>query len=265
MVHAMSNTDEQDPPMEPYAPAEDIGPPLRHMDDFTHFWNPADYAGQRWVSISATQLDEVRTQTQKRKILEGWIDLLGSGSTPITHLYLCSRVPQHLLDAVAGVHNLEFLDLKWGPYEDLSPVADLPCLEALHLGGASRVTSLAPLKALPRLIELDLSNPFRLSDVAQLGELSRLRYLTLGTEIGTDRSLHLPDLDWVRSLQNLISLLLIGTIVDSGDYSPLLDLPGLRRLGLPLKRQHLGQILDLAEQSEAFADVAAYWEMLMER
>lgn len=244
----------------------DAGPPLRHTRRFTFLWDPSDYAEQTWVSIAATQLDDrATTATQKRRILEGWIDLLSSGNTSITHLDLCSRVPQHLLDAVVGVHELEFLEVKWGPYEDLSPLSGLLRLEAVHLGGASRVSSLAPLATLPRLNELNLANAFRLADVAQLGELTGLRYLTLGADVGTYRPLHLRDLEWARSLHALVHLQLVNTIIDSDDYSPLLDLPHLQYLGLPLKRKHLGQIRDLAAQSEVFAEVAAYWDVLLER
>lgn len=115
---------------------EGFSPPMRHMDRFTGLWDPATYAGESWVAVQATQLEDeqARTTTQKRRILDGWIELLSAGDAPITHLFLASRVPQRLLDAVSGLPNLRFLDVKWGPYEDLSPISGLHGLEAIHLG-----------------------------------------------------------------------------------------------------------------------------------
>lgn len=243
-------------------PSADIEPPLRHMSRFTSLWNPAEYAGQTWLDVQATQLEdsEARTATQKRRVLEGWIDLLSGGGTPISHLSLGSRTPQALLDAVAGATHLRYLRVKWGPYEDLSAVSDLSSLQAIELGGASRVRTLEPLRSLPRLDELQIEGAFRLADVAELGQLTDLRHLLVGVGIGTDRSLHLPDLEWVRPLQRLTWLHLPGTVIDHGDLSPAAMLPELAVFGAPLRRKWRDQVFALAEHHPAFADLAARYE-----
>ncbi|MCZ4325486.1 hypothetical protein [Brachybacterium paraconglomeratum] len=243
---------------------DDSRPPLRHLDRFTELWDPASYSGQAWIALSATQLedDEARTAAQKRRILDGWIDLLSAGDAPITHLYLCSRVPQRLLDAVSGLPDLRYLAVKWGPYEDLGPLSDLHLIEALRLGGATRVTTLAPLRLLPDLVEVDLSNAFRLADFSELGDLTALRYLTLGTGIGTDRLLHIPDLEWVRPLRHLHWFHLPGATIDSADLSPAADLPELAYFGAPLRSTWRSQVMALAECNPAFLDMAMEYQAL---
>lgn len=152
--------------------------------------------------------------------------------------------------------------MKWGPYEDLGPLSDLHLIEALHLGGATRVTTLAPLRLLPDLVEVDLSNAFRLADFSELGDLTALRYLTLGTGIGTDRLLHIPDLEWVRALRHLHWFHLPGATIDSADLSPAADLPELEYFGAPLRSTWRSQVMALAESNPAFLDLAMQYRAL---
>lgn len=239
-----------------------IEPPLRHADCFTSLWRPEEYAGQTWLDVQATQLEdsEARTATQKRRVLEGWIDLLSTGDTAITHLSLGSRTPQALLEAVAGVAHLQYLRVKWGPYEDLSPLSGLSQLGAVDFGNAGRIRTLEPLIALPRLTEVQIDGAFRLEDITELGRLTGLRHLLLGVGIGTDRSLHLPYLEWIRPLTKLTWLQLPGTIIESGDLSPAASLPELAVLGAPLRRQWREQVFSLAATNPAFAELAAAYQ-----
>ena len=79
---------------------------------------------------------------------------------------------------------------------------------------------------------------------------------------GSDKSVVLPDLNWIRSLRELRTLALPGIRLLDPDLSPLLELPKLERLRLPLRRQFRKQVFDLAQKSSVFADVAEEYEAL---
>lgn len=226
-------------------------------------WRVEDYRGQRAVAVAATQLGDrlELTRTQRRKILDDWITFLSTTDTHIESLEFVSRVPQELLDAVAGQAQLRALAVKWGPYEDLSALSGLSSLSKVSFGGASRVESLEPLRSLPCLTDLRFSEAFRVQDVSLLGELVTLRSLTFGSDYpGTDRSVTIGDVGWVRGLTELRVLALPGTRILDPDLSPILDLPHLEELRLPLRRSYRKQVFALASASSAFAGLASNYE-----
>lgn len=238
----------------PSWPQRRITPPLRHVDRFAFVHRPEDYAGQAWVTIWPTQLedDEARTATLKRRFLQNWIEFLSEGTAPITHLSISSRTPQALLDAVAGISTLEYLFVKWGPYADLSALSGLHRLQALELGGGGRITTLSPLMHLPALTELHIDGAFRHEEVNELSGFTGLRFLEYGSgSLGTDRMLHVSHLRWTQPLQNLRWLSMPGTIIDDGDLSPLAALPELSVLNFPLRKREWPQLRQIASASPA--------------
>lgn len=54
-----------------------------------------------------------------------WVEFFRSGPTPITDLTFTTRTPKRLFDALAGQPQLVRLSVKWGDYEDLSPLENM--------------------------------------------------------------------------------------------------------------------------------------------
>ncbi|MRX43553.1 hypothetical protein [Agromyces kandeliae] len=188
---------------------------------------------------------------------------VATASTTLVRLHLVSRVPQELLDSLAGQPQLQQVHVKWGPYRDVTALGRHDQLRALGLGGATSLVSLAPLTALENLTDLSVEAAHRLDDPTSLGAFTRLAALEFGNgHPGSDTSVTLPDLGWVRSLTRLRTLALPGIRLLDADLSPLLDLPELEHLRLPLRRQYRKQVFDLADSSDVFADIAAQYEAL---
>jgi len=224
--------------------------------------HPDQYAGEERVAIVATHAASPGSgAAAEARRLRSWIEFLSTRPTAITDLRLASRVGQELLAAVAAQGQLRSLGVKWGPYDDLSPVARLSSLETLDLQGASRVESLTPLLGMARLTQLTLSQVHRVPDVAVLGELAGVTSLTLGNvSPGSDTGLTVPHLRWVPRLRQLRCLSLPGTRLLDHDLTPLLDLPDLVELTLPLRRSYRRQVFALADRSPVFASLAAEYE-----
>ena len=79
---------------------------------------------------------------------------------------------------------------------------------------------------------------------------------------GSDKSVVLPDLNWIRSLRELRTLALPGIRLLDPDLSPLLELPKLEHLRLSLRRQFRRQVFDLAQTSKVFTAIANEYEAL---
>ncbi len=231
---------------------------------FDVIWRPAQYQGESTAHVEATQLDaKEKSAAGRRRILAEWIAFFATTTTALTSLNLVSRVPQELVDSLAGQPQLRELGLKWGPYRDVAALSRLHELRSIRLGGATSLHSIAPLTGLRHLTELIVDQAHRLDDPTSLGSFTRLTSLEFGNgSFGSDRSLVLPDLEWVRPLKELRTLGLPGTRVLEPDLSPLLDLPKLEHLRIPLRRQFREQVFDLADRSTAFAAVATQYEAL---
>lgn len=225
-------------------------------------WRVDQYVGQTSVGVAATQLDHLGVgAVERRKILAEWITFLANAPTNIQHLDLVSRVPQELLDAVAGQSGLRSIGVNWGPYHDIAPLAELRQLEQVSLGGASRLTSLSPLSGLPALSALTVSQAHRVDDITTLSELKSLRALFFGnSSLGSDKSVVMADLSWVIPLAQLTTLELPGTRILSANLSPILALEKLVTLGLPLRRSYRKQVFEFATRSAVFAKLAAEYE-----
>lgn len=225
-------------------------------------WRPSQYVGTRAAVVAATQLeDRLPSAAERRRILVEWIEFLSGAPTQIRDLEFVSRVPQDLLDAVAGQPQLERLVVKWGPYRDASAVGAFEHLAELRLRGATALERLDPLLRLPNLTSLTVSQAHRLDSIEPLGELAGLEHLVFGNEYpGDDRSVAVHDLRWVGSLPKLRTLALPGIRLLDPDLTPILALPQLEELHLPLRRGYRKQVFEFAAASPVFAGVARDYE-----
>ncbi|MET4159792.1 hypothetical protein [Agromyces sp. PvR057] len=231
---------------------------------FEVLWRADQYRGESDAYVAATQLDhKERSAAQRRRIFAGWIESFSTATTALARLHLVSRVPQEPLDSLTGQPQLSHLQVKWGPYRDVTALIELNQLQSLRLGGATNLHSLEPLARLPKLTELSIDRAHRLDDPLSLGSFTRLTSLSFGNGYaGSDKSVVLPDLEWVRPLQELRTLALPGIRLLNSDLSPILELPRLEQLRLPLRRQFRRQVLEFAETSSVFAEVATEYEAL---
>ncbi len=188
-----------------------------------------EYAGQPAVRVEATQLEGRFSARQASRIVEEWCDFLSAGPTAILDLSFVSRTPKRLFAALRGQTQLRTLRVKWGDYDDLSPLTALRDLTGLRLGGASSVTSLAPLAELPQLRGLAVESLRRAHDLSPLAALTELRSLELGGDWTSPRNAHVDSIAPLGRLTHLELLELHTIIVDDLDYSPLLALTRLQR------------------------------------
>ncbi|GAA4057649.1 hypothetical protein [Agromyces indicus] len=201
-------------------------------------WRVEQYRGQRSVEVQATQLEGngVTKRSEQKRILAEWVEFLSGSTTGITDLNLVSQVPQELLDAVGGQHQLKSLAVKWGPYSDLNPLRSLKELRTLSLGGARAVKDLQPLASLHKLHTLVLDQPFSARNPEVIGQFQSLERLAFGNGPGT----RLP----VEQLTTLAKL------------------PNLVELGIPLRRVYRKMVFDLAPGNKAFAYLTREYEGL---
>lgn len=120
------------------------------------------------------------------------------------------------------------LRVKWGDYDDLSPLTRMHDLTELWLGGASNIPSLAPLAEMPQLRDLAVESLRHVHDLSPLGSLTKLRTLEVGGNWMSPRIVHVDSVAFLRSLPGLEHLVLHTMIVDDLDYSPVLSLGNLR-------------------------------------
>lgn len=225
-------------------------------------WRVEQYRGQTQLDVVATQLaDKGLKPAAARHVLQEWLEFFEAGPTPIRQLSLRSRVPQTLLDSLAGQTQLESLDVKWGNYADLAALSGLTNLTSLALGGASRVTDLSPLASLSQLRALTVDQAFLVKDLSPLSELVSLRELAYGNcYLGSEKNVDFSDFEWTRPLANLETLHMPGSRSINADFSPLLELPNLVYFRPPLRRAYRKQVFEYAAHSKAFAGLAKEYE-----
>ncbi len=187
----------------------------------------SEYAGTSTVKVSATQLGTKYSARQARKIVDEWCDFFAAGPTPISRLAFTSRTPKRLFATLGGQTQLTALAVKWGDYDDLSPVAEMHDLTELWLGGASSVHTLVPLAGLTRLHSLGIEGLRHAHDLTPLGSLSSLQNLDVGGDWMTPRTAHVDSIGFLRQLLGLRRLVLHTIVADDLDYTPLLDLQAL--------------------------------------
>ena len=133
---------------------------------------------------------------------------------------------------MAGLTNLEALDIGDNPLADLSPLAGLTKLEFLDIPGCG-ISDLAPLAGLTHLINLTLHN----NEIADLSPLAALK-----------------NLEWIELSDNRITdLTPLGEINESGRYS------GWQTTASPIWRpsQTLPKLIQVWLKSNQISDLAS--------
>jgi hypothetical protein len=189
-----------------------------------------EYDGGPTVRISATQLGTDYSPSQAKKIVAAWCDFFAAGPTPISRLAFTTRTPKRLFASLREQTQLTALAVKWGDYDDLSPLARMPDLRELWLGGASRVRTLTPLAELRRLRSLAIEDLLLVHDLTPLAGLTGLVSLIVGGDWKSSRRAHVDSIGFLRQLSGLERLLLHTIAADDCDYSPLLDLHALKEV-----------------------------------
>jgi hypothetical protein len=225
-------------------------------DDRSTFVEAGEYNGESRVVVMATQLDV--PQARANRVVDGWIEFFKSGPTAITELAFRSRTPARLFDSLRQQTQLQKLHFKWGDYFDLTVLSGMKNLSTLELGGASALTSVEPLSKLSALRTLHIEGCRRLLDFGAIGELAQLEELVVWDGFNGPR-LHANSLDFVRGLTNL-NLLSFSPIVDSLDFSPVLQLQTVKRVRVATVR---GMTPSATELERAVPGIAA--ELARER
>lgn len=211
----------------------------------------SDYDGAERVQISPTQLhaDEFGRpipRSRLKRIVDEWCEFFEAGPTPIRYLDIASRAPKRLVAALRGQTQLRGIEIKWGDYDDISPVGGMSDLWSLSLGGASGLTDIAALRSAPSLRVLAIEGCRRLSDLAPLGDLRALEELSLTSGFGSG-PLALPTIGFVRGMTGLRRLVVGATVLD-GDYSPLLARTDLEALWVRKQRNMHPSLAELHDQ-----------------
>jgi hypothetical protein len=198
----------------------------------------ADYRGQSAISTAPwppPDIGESITRADRRRVLEEWIDFF-SEPHPIEHLTLWCRVTDELLRAVSAQTQLTSLTVQWGPYSDMSAVAELTNLVELDLRGASAVTDISPLASMSTLTHVHIENARKLRDYSPLGELAGLRYLGVDRGITGARA-DADSLEFLRGLDGLQTLYWDPRVA-TADYTPVLSLIHATEISVtPMKGQ----------------------------
>ena len=189
-----------------------------------------EYDGSPVVRVSATQLGTRYSAYRASKIVDQWCEFFAGGPTAIVDLAFTSRTPKRLFASLAGQTQLRSLGVKWGDYDDLSPLTRMPELTELWLGGASSVPTLAPLAEMRQLRQLVIESLRRVHDLSPLASLPQLRSLEVGGDWISPRIVHVDSVAFLRNLPSLERLVLHTLIVDDLDYSPLLALGNLKEV-----------------------------------
>lgn len=196
----------------------------------SHITTVDEYDGRSQLAVSATQLGTRYSAYRAKKIVEEWCDFFAAGPSPITDLTFTTRTPKRLFASLRGQTQLEALSVKWGDYDDLSPLTVMRKLSRLRLGGASSIKTLQPLAELPQLRELEVESLRHVHDLSPLAALTQLRSLELGGNWMSPRDAHVDSIDFLRQLPPLERLVLHTIIVNDQDYSPLLTHAAAREL-----------------------------------
>jgi hypothetical protein len=186
-----------------------------------------EYEGEAAVVIAATQLGTGCTATEARRIVKEWEEFFASGPSPIRELRFVTRTPRRLFEALRGQSQLRSLTVKWGDYADLTPVAGMPHLRTLRLGGASSVEDLQPLAGLVGVQDLLIEGLRKVRDLAPVAGMRGVTDLELGGDWMAPRVARVESFAFLREMPQLRTLLLHTIVADDLDYTPILALPNL--------------------------------------
>ena len=203
-----------------------------------HVVEVGEYAGEKELSISCTQLDgcnypKYKKASEKKRVLSEWCRFLMENPKTFTTLAFGIRMPQDLFNALCKQEDLKKLYIKWGVYPDISAIAELQKLEYLHIGSGAGVLSIEPLAKLKKLVALFIENFQKISDYQPLTALDNLELLSIAGDGLSPRYIHVDSLDFLREMKHLRAFSLLTARVASKDYTPILELENLEYLCLP--------------------------------
>jgi hypothetical protein len=159
----------------------------------------AEYAGQPAIRVAATQLGPRYSSSDAKRIVAEWVEFFASVPSPIQDLGLVSRTPNRLFEALAGQRQLQRLSVKWGDFEDLSPLSELRNLSYLRLAGASKVRDLRPLAELSAVAELELESLRHAHDLRPIGAMSGVTSLGIAVAVWSLRIAHVDSISFTTS------------------------------------------------------------------
>lgn len=192
----------------------------------------SEYNGEKELTISCTQLSQNYKPKDKKRILNEWIELLEGQPNAFTKLNFCTRVPQELFEAICHQPSLADLHIKWGAYSDLSPIANLSNLDLLYIGSGASVEAVEPISQLSSLKGLYIENFKKVQDYSSLQHLSMLESLTICGDGMGPQYIKVESLDFLRNMVQLHFFHFLTVRLNSGDYSPVLDLINIENLSL---------------------------------
>lgn len=188
-----------------------------------------EYHGEKVIQLNCTQLSEAEYPklSQRKKILNDWIDFLRNHPDALEIIYCETRMNQQLFDAICCQKSLTELHIKWGVYPDLSKITNLQQLECLTLCAGASAKDITPIGELEQLEALSLST-VGVQDYSPLERLHGLK--ELGIHSGMENLIKVNDLKFMYQLKELRNFSTSGFRLNDGDYSPVLSLSKLERL-----------------------------------
>ena len=189
------------------------------------------FKGGTSLLLECTQLGG--KPSRHKRIVREWCEFF-EAPTALRELYMSTRIPVRLFEAICHQTQLQQFGFKWGPIKDFSPLTGLTKLT--HLGiGSSSVRDLSPLSKLKSLKMLSIEKADRLSDYSPLGELRDLEYLHIEGDLwSAHKRAPIADLSFVSKLKNLRGLSLDFVRIHSPDWhKSIMKLTKLEQLFVP--------------------------------
>ncbi len=201
----------------------------------------SEYSGEKELTINCTQLgywleENGKKQKDAKRIINEWCDFLTNNPNAFEKLSFGTRVPQELFDAVCCQKNLTDLYLKWGAYKDLSKIENLSKLEFLHIGSGASVESIKPLFTLTNLVAIAIENFQKITDYSGFAQMNNLQSLSIDGDTNSPKNIKMKSLEFLRKMPQLKCFRLLLTVLESKDYTPILDLKNLEYLAIGRKR-----------------------------
>jgi len=177
-----------------------------------------EYHGEEQICVGCTQLngEEIKlifhdmkwySERDKKRILKEWINFLTTNTKALRALHFNSHVPQALFNAACCQENLEELRFKWGKYSDLSALTKLDKLKYLYIGPGASVHDITILGKLTSLVVLHVVALKKIEDYSPLNTLSNLEQLVISGRLFGTTPTPIKDLEFLRAMQNLRSIL----------------------------------------------------------
>jgi hypothetical protein len=159
----------------------------------------------------------------QRANVAAWCDIL-----PTLHgvrfLWLGSRVPQALFEAVCRMSALEGLYIKWSGITDLAAIARCTRLRYFHLGQSAQVSSIQDLRHV-QLRWLGLELLAKVRDLSPIACMTQLEGLSLEGSMSTRWSVE--NLRPLRGLDGLRYLSIANLTAEDRSLAPLFSLTHL--------------------------------------